>query len=101
MVNGLAYGNIKFPVSKKVYGKIEEKIASASMCLVMKMVWFIQFMYLIKKSEDCMDLLLITDKNRSHYVYIEDFHSVMCYKRNIRIKNTFADICSALAVKES
>ena len=27
-----------------------------------------------KKFSDCMDLLLIFDENRSHYVYIKDFN---------------------------
>ena len=48
MVNGLDYVDIKFLVSKKCYGRIQEKIVSASMCSVMRIVWFIHFMYLIK-----------------------------------------------------
>ena len=43
MVNGLDYVDIKFLVSKKCYGRIQEKIVS-----VMRIVWFIHFMYLIK-----------------------------------------------------
>ena len=45
MVNDLDYNDIKFPVSKKDYGTIERIKASALMCLVIKMIWFIQFMY--------------------------------------------------------
>ena len=33
-----------------------------------------------KKFEDCMDLLLIADENKSHYVYIQDFNRFMCNK---------------------
>ena len=27
-----------------------------------------------EKFENCMDLLMITDENKSHYVYIKDFN---------------------------
>ena len=33
-----------------------------------------------QKFEDFMDLLLITDENKSHYVYIKDFNRFMCKK---------------------
>ena len=38
-----------------------------------------------------MNLLLITDENKSHYVYLKDFNIVMCNKKN-RKKTTFTDI---------
>ena len=48
MVNGLDYGGIKFPVPKRAMVELKRRIVSALMCLVMKMVWFIQSMYQIK-----------------------------------------------------
>ena len=43
-----------------------------------------------------MDLLLISNENRLHYVYIKDFDRFMCNK----IKNIFANVVySALVVK--
>ena len=30
------------------------------------------------KFEKCMDLLLRTEENKSHYVYIKDFNRFMC-----------------------
>ena len=33
-----------------------------------------------EKFKGCMDLLLITDKNKPHYVYIKDFNRFMCNK---------------------
>ena len=30
--------------------------------------------------EDCIDLLLITDENKSHYVYTKDYDRFMCNK---------------------
>ena len=38
-----------------------------------------------KKFENCMQLLFITDENKSHYVYIKDFNRFMC--RMIKNKN--------------
>ena len=56
MISSLDYSDIKFLVSKMKNGGLKGKITSPLMCLVMKMVWFIQSMYQ-KKLEDCMDLL--------------------------------------------
>ena len=59
-------------------------------------------MYQIKKFEKRMDLLLITDENKSHCVYIKDFNRFMCNKTKKRIKNTFEDIVyNVLVVKKS
>ena len=46
----------------------------------MKMGWFFQFMFQNKKFEDSMDLLLLIDDDRSHYVYIKDFDRFMSHK---------------------
>ena len=48
-----------------------------------------------------MDLLLISDENKSHYVYIKNFNKFMCNKTKNKIKNTFANVVySALLVKK-
>ena len=36
----------------------------------------------IEEFEKCMDLLLITDENKPHYVCIKDFHRFMCNNKN-------------------
>ena len=41
---------------------------------------------------NCMDLLLITNRNTSHYVYIKDFNRFMCNKTQCKIKKHFTDI---------
>ena len=33
-----------------------------------------------EKFRDCLGLLLISDENKSHYVYIKDFDRFMCNK---------------------
>ena len=49
-----------------------------------------------QKRENSMDLLLIIDKNKSHYMYIKDFDRFMFHKT----KNTFAKVVySVLVVK--
>ena len=41
-----------------------------------------------------MDLLLITDEIKSHYVYIKDFHRFMCSKTKNKNKKYFYKCCS-------
>ena len=43
--------------------------------------------------KDSMDLLLISDENKSHYVYIEDFNRFMCNKTKNRNKKYFCKCC--------
>ena len=43
-----------------------------------------------QKFKDCIDLLLIMDENKPHYVYIKDFNRFMCNKTRCKNKeNTF------------
>ena len=49
-----------------------------------------------QKFENSMDLLLLIDDDKSHYVYIKDFNRFMFHKT----KNTFAKVVySVLVVK--
>ena len=43
--------------------------------------------------KDCMDLLLISNENKSHYVYIKDSNRCMCNKRKNRNKKYFYKCC--------
>ena len=54
---------------KTISTKLKREIIFAAMRFVMKIIWCILFMY-GKKIENCMDLLMITDENKLHYVYI-------------------------------
>ena len=48
-----------------------------------------------------MDLLMITDENKSHYVYIKDFNRFICNKTNNKNKKHFASIVyNVLVVKK-
>ena len=63
------------------------------MCFVMKMRWFLQFTFLIKKFENSMDLLFLIDDDKSHYVYIKDFITFMFHKTKIKNKKWFCGSC--------
>ena len=74
------YEGIKFPVSKKDYCKIERQnsICINVFCYENKLTYHV---YLSNQEfKDCMDLLLISNKNKSHYGYIKDFDRFMCNK---------------------
>ena len=48
-------------------------------------------LYISKKSYDqTRNLLLITEKNKSHYVFIKDFNRLMFQEQNIKTKSTIA-----------
>ena len=89
MVNDLDYADIKFPVYKKDYYKIEQ---NNSICIN---VFFYEngFAYPVhisdKTFDKCIDLLLIADENKLHYVYIEDFDRFMCNKTKSTNKKIF------------
>ena len=77
IINKLDYVGIKFPVSKKAYCKIEiqNNICINVFCNKSGLTYLIYVSN--QKCKDCMDLLLISDENKSHYVYIKDFNRFM------------------------
>ena len=89
MVNDLDYKGITFPVSKKDYKKIVQKnsICINVFCYENGLTYP---MYISKqKFEDYMDLLLINDENKSHYVCIKDFDKFMFNKTKHKNKKHF------------
>ena len=87
MVNDLDYEGIEFSVAKKPFCRIEQK----------KIYIFIAFCYeddLVfpihisdQKFKNCLDLLMIINENKSHYVYIEIFNKFLCNKTKCKNKN--------------
>ena len=66
------------------------------LCLVMKIRCFFPIYVSDQKFEDSMDLLLLIDDDKSHYVYIKDFDRFMFHKT----KNGFVEVVySVLVVK--
>ena len=82
MANDPDYKGTSFPSFKKDYSKIKKNnnICINAFCYENDLVYPA---FLSKqKFENCMDLLIINDENKSHYVY----------KTKHKNKNTFADI---------
>ena len=46
-----------------------------------------------QNSKDSMDLLLLIDDDKSHYLHIKDFNRFMCHKTRNKNKNWFCKSC--------
>ena len=93
MINNLDYVGIAFPVSKKDIAKIERQsnICINVSCYENELTYPV---YLSdQKFRDSMDLLLVSDENKSHYVYIKDFNRFMCNKTKTKNKKYFFICC--------
>ena len=92
-VSKLNHEEINFPVSKKDYCKIEvqNKTCINVFCYENKVVYPV---YLSdQKFSDRMDLLLISDKFKSHYVHIKNFDRFMFSKTKHKSKKYFCKNC--------
>ena len=80
MVDDLDYEGIKFHVSKKDYCRIERQnnICNNVFCYENGLTYPVYVSD--QKFHNSMDLLLISDENKSHYMYIKDFNRFMCSK---------------------
>ena len=67
---------LNFLYLKKIIVELKRKTILASMCFVIKMIWFILSIYQMKRIEKCIDLLL---KKKTLLL-------------NYCLKNSFADI---------
>ena len=93
LINDLDYEGIEFPISKKDYCKIKRKnnICISVFCYDNGLTYRVYISD--QKFGDCIDLLLISDKNKSHYVYIEDFNRFMYNKTKNKNKKYFSKCC--------
>ena len=78
MITDLNYEGIKFPVSKKYCKTEKKKICINVFCYENDLTYPVNVPN--EKSKSCMNLLLISDENKSHYVYIKDFNRFICNK---------------------
>ena len=93
MINDHDYEGIKFPVSKKDYCRIERQnnVYINVFCYENNLAYPV---YLSDQTfHNSMDLLLITDENKSHYVYIKDFNRFICNKTKNKNKKYFCKCC--------
>ena len=80
---------IELHVDRKDFNKIETKnnICIIVHCYEKKLTFLIHISDQTFKNS--MDLLLLIDENKSHYVYIKDFHRFMFYKAKNKNKKYF------------
>ena len=81
---------LNFLLEKKVSARLKKKVTFALTCFVMKTNWHFQFTFEIKNSKNSIDLLLVIDENKSHYIYIKDFNRFMFHKTKKKTKNTYS-----------
>ena len=93
LISKLNYKGINFPVSKKDYYKteVQNKICINVFCYENKVIF--PFYLSDQKFNDSLDLLLISDKFKSHYVYIKDFDRFMFNKTKHKGKKYFCKSC--------
>ena len=93
MINDLDYEGIKFPVSKKDYCRIERQ----NNIYINVFSYENNLAYPVylsdQKCHNSMDLLLISDENNSHDVYIKDFNRFMCNKAKNKNNKYFCKCC--------
>ena len=103
MVDDFDYEGIKFSISKKDYWKIEKQnnICINVFCYGDGLTYPVYVSD--QKFHNSMDLLLISNENKSHYVYIKDFNKkkkIIMIKK-IKIKDIFVNVVySVLVVKK-
>ena len=86
LANDLDYDRVGFPVREKDFSKIETKnnIYINMFCYENKLIFPIYISN--QKLKNSMDLLLVTDGGKSHYVYIKAFDRFMFHKTNNKNK---------------
>ena len=100
LASNLNYDRIDFPVQENLFCKIEIKnnVCINVFCYENELLFPIYISN--KKFEDSMDLLLLINNNKSHYVYIKYLNRLMFHKTKIKIKNGFVKVVyNALVMK--
>ena len=93
VITDLDYKGIKIPFSEKDYCKIERQnnISINVFCYKNGLTYPVPVSN--QKFRDCMDLLLISDENKSRNLYIKDFNRFMFNKTKNENKNYFCKCC--------
>ena len=89
----LDYDIIEFPVQEKDFSKI---VVDNNICInVFDYEDVLVFLIYVseQKFEDSMNLLLLIDDDKSHYVYIKDFDRFMFHKRKSKNKKWLCRSC--------
>ena len=93
LISDLDYDEIEFPVREKDFSKIEKKNNICINVFGYENELVFPIYVLDQKFEDSMDLLVLIDDDKSHYVYIKDFDRFMFHKTKNENKNYFCKSC--------
>ena len=100
IASALDYDNVEFPVKVKDVGPIEDK---NEICINVFSYEdkFVCPVYVSKeKYDDCMNLLMIHEDDKSHYVYVKDFNKLMFNASKHKEKNgSVRCACNILVMK--
>ena len=96
----LDYDGIEFPVQEKDFNKIEVKNNRCINAFGYENRLVFPIYVSDQKFENSMDLLLLIDNDKSHYMYIKNFDIFLFLKTKIKTKNGFVKVVySVLVVK--
>ena len=90
IISSLDCCDIKFPASKKYYGRLEKSNNICINVFAYENVLTYPIHVSGEQFEDCMNLLLIKDENKSFICRI--LIHLYAIGQNLKIRNTFADI---------
>ena len=93
LISDLDFDGIEFPVQKKDFSKIGKKNNISINVFGYKNELVFPIYVSDQKFKDSMDLLLLTDDDKSHYVYIKDFDRFMFHKTKNKNKKWFCRSC--------
>ena len=98
MVNDLDYEGIEFPASREAFDKFEKKNNICMFCYENNLVYSVHISD--EKFKSCMDVLMITDCNRSMSIS-KNLTDLCGIRQSVKIKKTFASIVyNVLVAKE-
>ena len=93
LVNDLDYDGIEFPVQEKDFSKIEVQNNICVNVFGYENELVFPIYVSDQKFEDSMDLLLLINDDKSHYVYIKDFDRFMFHKTKNKNNKYFSKSC--------
>ena len=93
MVQELNYQGVEFPVAAKHYGKIEEQNSININVFGYENEQFYPIHVSKHKNEKVLILLLITQGEKQHYVFIKDFNEMMYNKTKHKERKHFCMYC--------
>ena len=91
MINDLDYEGINFLFQKQILAKLKDKTIFALFGYENRLTYPVYVSN--QRFRDCIDLLLISDENKFHYVYIKNFVRFMCNKTKKENKKYFCKCC--------